>query len=196
MSSWCSLPPHDRPRWWGLLDSIAFHYLSWHHWARGDVVTHKNSQHRYFTSHLLWNKPPSAPLASGAVHYRGARLRGERARNLFDTFLCGCNCISRFPVVSFRKNAKALPIKPRAMLYGSTYSLCPSLCLAPLLPFLPPPLLLAQVCQQCVDKRDPDKFCHSSQSHASKSLSALKMFSKALLSVSKIFVSRYRPIKP
>lgn len=85
-------------------------------------------------------KPPSAPLAAGPVHYRGVRLRGERARNLFDTFLCGCNCISRFPVVSFRKNAKALPIKPRATLFCSTFSLCPFLFLG--LPPLSPSLHL------------------------------------------------------
>ena len=62
------------------------------------------------------------PLATGGVHYSGVRGRAERASNLFDTFLCGCNCISHFPVVSFRKNAKALPIKPRAMLFWTVFS--------------------------------------------------------------------------
>lgn len=109
-------------------DSVAFHYLSRPRWARRALLClSKPSQHRVFTSHLLWNKLPSEPLATETVHYRGVRLRGERAHNLFDTFLCGCNCISCFPVVSFRKNAKALPIKPRATLFCTTFSLSPSI---------------------------------------------------------------------
>lgn len=118
-------------------DNVAFHYLSHPHQARGALLSlSKPHGRRGFTSHLLWNKLQSEPLATETVHYKGVRLHGERAHNLFDTFLCGCNCISRFPVVSFRKNAKTLPIKPRGTLFCSTFSLSPSLFLA----FYPPSL--------------------------------------------------------
>lgn len=133
--------------------------------------------------------PPPAPLATGAVHYRGVRPLGERAHNLFDTFLCGCNCVSCFAVVSFReggKNAKTLPIKPGATPFLQQHVLSLNLCLSPLFSTNPtshhhphlqsPRLPLAGVGQQCVDERDPDKFRHSSQPHASKSSSVLKMF--------------------
>lgn len=152
------------------------------HWLRFTPFVKQAPPSRLHQPH----HPPPAPLATGAVHYRGVRPRGERARNLFHTFLCGCNCVSCFAVVSFReggKNAKTLPIKPGAMLFLQQHipSLPPFFFLQtppshhqPLLQS--PRLPLARVGQPCVDERDPDKFRHSSQPHASKSSSVFKMF--------------------
>lgn len=127
------------------------------------------------------------PLAMRALHYRGVRLRGGRARNLFDTFLCGCNCISCFPVVSFRKNANALPIKPRAMLFHTTLSRSLSLCFS-ILP-LPPsfasslPFWLKLASNAWTRGIQTNTVTAQSLMNP-KSLSVLKMFSKALFSVS------------
>ncbi len=171
-------------------DSISFHCWSRPHWALGALLFH--SQHRGFTSHLLWNKPPSVPLATGAVHYRGVRLHGERAHNLFDTFLCGCNCISHFPVVSSLENAKALPIKPRATLFCSTFSHSPSSSLSSF------PSLLSLFCPSCWLKLVSNAWTRGIQTNSVTAHSLLhpkaflhsRCFPRRMLSVSEIFVSR------
>lgn len=145
------------------------------HWLRFTPFVKQASSNLTTPHRRLWQREPFIT--------EGLRRRGERARNLFDTFLCGCNCVSCFAVVSFReggKNAKTLPIKPGAMSFFAAARPLSRLCPSPLFSTPPhlqsPRLPLARVGQQCVDERDPDKFRHSSQPHASKSSSVLKMF--------------------
>lgn len=60
-----------------------------------------------------------------SLQKNGAAGQRERMRDLFDTFHRGYNCISCFPVVSFQRNAKAIPIKPRVTMFFSTVSHSP-----------------------------------------------------------------------
>lgn len=106
-----------------LKDTMALHYLSHPHRAQRALLSLSKPRSTEASLHTFseTSHPECLWLWELFITEEWNCVARELCK-LFDTFLCGCNCISFFPVVSFWKNAKSLPIKPAATLLCSTFS--------------------------------------------------------------------------